>query len=226
MGHKGADHVVPGNTTASFAAALALGVDMIEFDVLPDASGTLRLAHDRGHIEGAQTLEEGLVHLATAEYGHLDLDVDLKGTGYEARVVDALREHGLVERTLVSTMEASSLARVRELEPRIRRGLSVPRVHRDYFGHRAGRLIGPAAVLQARVRYPPMLAARIRSGELTAVMAHWAIATPRMWKAVREAGGELYAWTVDDARRIASLEAMGITGVITNDPRLFASGPG
>ena len=28
-------------------------------------------------------------------------------------------------------------------------------------------------------------------------------------------------WTVDDAARIRALEAMGVTGVITNDPRLF-----
>ena len=35
VGHKGADLIVPGNTPESFDAALALGVDMIEFDVLP-----------------------------------------------------------------------------------------------------------------------------------------------------------------------------------------------
>jgi glycerophosphoryl diester phosphodiesterase len=31
----------------------------------------------------------------------------------------------------------------------------------------------------------------------------------------------VYVWTVDDARRIATLEALGVDGVITNDPRLF-----
>jgi glycerophosphoryl diester phosphodiesterase len=38
---------------------------------------------------------------------------------------------------------------------------------------------------------------------------------------VAESGGELYVWTVDDAARIRRLEALGVTGVITNDPRLF-----
>jgi glycerophosphoryl diester phosphodiesterase len=38
---------------------------------------------------------------------------------------------------------------------------------------------------------------------------------------VQGAGGELYVWTVDDARRIRELEQLGVTGVITNDPRLF-----
>ena len=37
VGHKGADLIAPGNTFASFDAALAAGVDMIEFDVLPEA---------------------------------------------------------------------------------------------------------------------------------------------------------------------------------------------
>ena len=37
VGHKGADAIVPGNTLASFDAALAAGVDMIEFDVLAGA---------------------------------------------------------------------------------------------------------------------------------------------------------------------------------------------
>jgi glycerophosphoryl diester phosphodiesterase len=35
-------------------------------------------------------------------------------------------------------------------------------------------------------------------------------------------GGELYVWTVDEPSRIRSLERLGATGVITNDPRLFA----
>jgi glycerophosphoryl diester phosphodiesterase len=41
-------------------------------------------------------------------------------------------------------------------------------------------------------------------------------------EAVGAAGGELYVWTVDDLGRLRELEAMGVTGVITNDPRLFA----
>ena len=38
---------------------------------------------------------------------------------------------------------------------------------------------------------------------------------------VHAAGGHLYAWTVDDPAQIVRLEALGVDGVITNDPRLF-----
>ena len=39
--------------------------------------------------------------------------------------------------------------------------------------------------------------------------------------AVHDAGGQLYVWTVDDAKQIARMEALGADAVITNDPRLF-----
>ena len=46
------------------------GVDMIEFDVLPENQhapdeGRLLLAHDYEHVDGAPTLEDGLAHLAS-----------------------------------------------------------------------------------------------------------------------------------------------------------------
>ena len=37
----------------------------------------------------------------------------------------------------------------------------------------------------------------------------------------RRRGGERYVWIVDEADRICSLAAMAVTGVITDDPRLF-----
>jgi len=217
VGHKGADHIVPGNTPESFDAALAAGVDMIEFDVLPDGD-RLVLAHDGDHVSGAITLDEGLAHLAPTA---VELDVDLKLPGYEARVVDALREHGLVERTLVSTQWMRSLVAIRAIEPRLRLGWSVPRVKRDYAA--SPLLAAPAYVLLARLKRQLPAAARrhLAAGRCDAVMAHWRTVTPRLVETVAAAGGELYVWTVDDAQRIRALEAMGVTGVITNDPRLF-----
>ena len=104
VGHKGADHIAPGNTLASFDAALAARVDMIEFDVLPEdpddpAGSRLLLAHDHEHLAaGALTLEEGLAHLAADAFAGVELDVDLKLPGYEARVLAALKTHGLTSR--------------------------------------------------------------------------------------------------------------------------------
>jgi glycerophosphoryl diester phosphodiesterase len=54
-------------------------------------------------------------------------------------------------------------------------------------------------------------------------MAHWRLATPALVRAVRAAGGELYVWTVDELSRILELDALGVTGVVSNDPRLFVA---
>ena len=227
IGHKGADHIAPGNTPASFDAALAHGVHMIEFDVLPqdidDREGSpLRLSHDYSHdLESAPTLDDGLAHLAGAPFSEIELDVDLKLPGYEERVVEALRAHGLVERTLVSTQYMRSLVKLRELEPALRLGWSVPRVKRDYTKNLLYAAPAYALLLHARRRLPAVAAGHIAAGRCDAVMCHYKLVTPALLEAVRDAGGELYVWTVDDARRIRSLEALGVTGVITNDPRLF-----
>jgi glycerophosphoryl diester phosphodiesterase len=228
IGHKGADLIAPGNTLASFDAALAAGVDMVEFDVLPehpDRSGRLVLAHDFGAAANRAplTLEQGLAHFAQDAWEGIELDVDLKTTGYERRVIDALREFGLAERALISTMEEESLRIVRAEAPDIRLGWSVPKLRRNYLGNPFTRLPALAAAQYARRVLPARAARAIRQGRVDAIMAHWALVTPRLARAVEEAGGELYVWTVDDATQIARLDALGVTGIITNDPRLFAT---
>ena len=226
VGHKGADHIAPGNTFASFQAALDAGVDMIEFDVLsehPDGSGELLLAHDFDDAARTpHTLEEGLAHFAGAAYDGVELDLDLKIAGYEERVAMALQRHGLADRALVSTMEDSSLALLRARHPEIALGWSVPRLRRDPLRNPVTALPAVAILQYVRRALPGVAANRIRRGEIEALMAHWRLVTPRLAQAIRRAGGHLYAWTVDEPRRIAELERMGVGGVISNDPRLFA----
>jgi glycerophosphoryl diester phosphodiesterase len=228
IGHKGADLIAPGNTLASFDAALAAGVDMVEFDVLPehpDRSGGLVLAHDFQAAARHEplTLEEGLAHFAQDAWEGIELDVDLKTTGYELRVVDALREYGLAERALISTMEEESLRVIRTAAPEIRLGWSVPKLRRDYMANPVTRVPALVGAQYLRTVLPGQAARAIRAGRIDAVMSHWALVTRRLARAVDEAGGELYVWTVDDATRIAKLDALGVTGIITNDPRLFAT---
>jgi glycerophosphoryl diester phosphodiesterase len=228
VGHKGAAHLVQGNTLESFDAALALDVDMIEFDVLSarsDGSGDLFVAHDYEDL-GSRTslsLEQALDHLAGPAFACVQLDLDVKIPGYELRVVDALRDAGLVDRTLVSGMYPSALARVRAAEPSLRLGWSVPRVRRDYTGDLLMAIPALAALTGYRALLPRRARAAIERGAVDAVMVHWRVVTPALLRAVRGAGGELYVWTVDDAERIAKLTELGVDGIISNDPRLLLS---
>ncbi|HWH93775.1 MAG TPA: glycerophosphodiester phosphodiesterase [Baekduia sp.] len=229
IGHKGADHIAPGNTLASFDAALAHGCDMVEFDVLPERddagrdTGRLILAHDFKDAASREplTLEQGLDHLAGDAFAAVDLDVDLKTHGYEERVIAALRARGMERRTLVSTMEVVSLSVLRRASDAVRIGWSVPKVKRNYLAHPATKPLALATIQVLRRTVPRAVTRAMRAGEIDAVMSHFSLVTPHFVRAVGRAGGELYVWTVDDARRIRRFEAMGVTGVITNDPRLF-----
>jgi glycerophosphoryl diester phosphodiesterase len=223
VGHKGADLVEPGNTRESFEAALAHGVDMIEFDVLRLADGRLVLAHD--YADAARrdplTLEEGLDLFASEAYADVELDVDLKLPGYEREVANSLSARGLVERSIVSSTYIKTHDELGRTAPGVRRGWSVPRARRDYT--RSPLAPFAYAFLRAwRVVLPEQVARFVARGRCDGVMAHYLLASEQLVERVQGAGGFVYVWTVDDPRRIEKLEAIGVDGVITNDPRLFA----
>jgi len=220
--------MAPGNTVESFQAALEAGVDMIEFDVLPlDGGRRLVLAHDLGDATRRTplTLDEGLDHLAGDAYAGVELDVDLKLPGYEREVVDGLRARGLDPRSLISSTYLASLALIGQMAPGLRRGWSVPRARRDYTKSLLFAVPAYAALRWMRAGLPAKGARAIERGECEALMVHRRLVSRLLVARVHEAGGQIYVWTVDDSGEIARLEALGVDGVITNDPRLFAPEP-
>src|SRR6478672_2047826 len=100
---------------------------MVEFDVRA-WHGELVLAHTIFHARRAGRrnvrLGEALAHLASRRFADVGLNVDLKRSGCEAPVLDALRDADLLDRTLVCSQVAGVLDRVRVLEPRVRTGIS------------------------------------------------------------------------------------------------------
>jgi glycerophosphoryl diester phosphodiesterase len=226
VGHKGAAHIEPGNTLASFDVALRHGVDMIELDVLSehtDGSGRLLVAHDYEDMTERTPLsfESALEHLSGDGFAGIEFDVDVKLPGYELRVLQSLRDFGLVDRTLISGMFPSALARIRAAEPSLRLGWSVPRVRRDYTTDLLTAIPALAVLTGYRAALPRRARAALKDGRFDAIMAHWRVVSPALVRAVAEGGGELYVWTVDDSRMIDKLTRMGVDGIITNDPRLF-----
>lgn len=234
IGHKGAHALEHGNTTASFHAGLTSGVDMIEFDIIRHpyngGSGQLVLAHDPTDAEAREgadliTMEQGLDIFTTAPFGKIGLDVDMKHRGYELQLLDALRERELTDRTMITTMELESIRLLREhIAPgEVKLGLTIPRVTKDWLNMPA--VVKPlllAGVFEHRLRQPSRVAKLVDSGLIEAVMAFHQLVTPRLVQAVHGAGGELYAWTVDEPAEIERLEELGLQGIVSNDPRLLA----
>ena len=151
----------------------------------------------------------------------VEIDCDLKLPGREPELVDALRERGLLERAMVSTMYVGSLARIAALEPRLRIGWTYPLVTRAWDRSAVARPAVAAVLGLMRRRFPAE--ARRRAPEIGAhaIWAFHRIATPRLARVAADLGIELIAWTVDDATAVARLREIGVTGVCSNDPRLL-----
>jgi glycerophosphoryl diester phosphodiesterase len=235
VGHKGADLIAPGNTVASFAAAVEAGVDVIELDVLWTRDGHPRLsapertplivAHDWHDAERRTplTLAQALDAFLAPPLDRVEIDIDIKLAGREEEIVVALRERDLLARAMVSTMELSSLARIRELQPALRRGWTYPKVRRDWASKRWAR--GPmlAAMVAMRRRLPALAAEQLPRLGVESMWVYHPLVSRRLARVTELAEVELIAWTVDDLPRMRKLAAMGATGLVSNDPRLFAT---
>jgi glycerophosphoryl diester phosphodiesterase len=235
VGHKGADLIAPGNTLESFAAAVDAGVDTIELDVLWTREGHPRLPageraplvvahdwHDAGRREPL-TLTQALDAFLRPPLERVEIDLDIKLSGREEEIVVALRERGLVERSMVSTMEISTLARIRELEPALRRGWTYPKVTKDWASKRWAKAPMLAALVWMRERLPGLAARELPRMGVEAMWVYHPLVSPRLARITKLAKVELIAWTVDDLRRMSKLVAAGVDGICSNDPRLFAS---
>jgi glycerophosphoryl diester phosphodiesterase len=209
IGHGGAGAVVKGNTLASFDAAVEIGVDMIEFDVRP-CFGELVLAHGplEPYFQVCPTLDEALQHLRQPRFSGVELNVDVKAGGCEADIVDALRRHGLAERALVSSRSTRVLDRFKELGRDFHTGISVP-----------GRLVRQG---ECRRDWRGFVLDALARGRFDALMANHKLVGEALVDAVRERGAEIYCWTVDCRTTVEQLQSLEVSGITTNDPRLFA----
>lgn len=232
VGHKGADAIVSGNTVASFEKAVEIGVDVIELDVLwlqdahlpVEQRAPLVVAHDWADAERRTplTLTEALDAFLAPPLDQVEIDLDIKLPGREEEIVTALRERDLVGRAMISTMELYSLGRILDLEPKLRRGWTYPKVTKDWTSKPWAKPILPAALLGMRYRLPGLAAEKLPKFNVAAMWVYHPLVSARLGRICRLAEVELIAWTVDDQPRMRKLLDAGVTGLVSNDPRLFA----
>jgi len=200
-------------------------VDVIELDVLRprDADSPLVIAHDWHDAERRQplTLAEGLDAFTQPPLDRVEIDLDIKLPGREEEIVDAVRSHGLLERSMISTMELSTIARIGELEPGLRRGWTYPKVTKDWASKRWAKAPMLAALTWMRQRLPGLAAGELPKLGVDAMWVYHPLVSPRLARIAELAEVELIAWTVDDPARMRKLSAAGVTGICSNDPRLF-----
>jgi glycerophosphoryl diester phosphodiesterase len=209
IGHRGAAALAPPNSLRALELALEAGVDIVEIDVLGLPGRGLVLSHSSREVDqDPLPFDEALAFLA--DQAAVSVLADVKNAGYERELVEAIRRHGLVDRSLVSTMELSILREVKRLEPDVRRSITFPRNR------------GRAAALR---RVPRVLPRRIgnlvQRAEAVAATLNYRVVTQAVVERCHDLGAAVFVWTVNDAALVATLDALGVDGVITDDPSVF-----
>ena len=243
IGHRGAAALAPENTLASFRAAVAHGVDLVEFDVLDLPRGPLVVAHSdhldevshgaahgrvrrlaldelRAVAPALPTLDEALAFFAE-EATEVGLHVDLKLRQRLDELADAIERHGLASRTVVSGFHSAPLREIARRSQRIRIGFTYPE---DRFSISRRPRLWPLVALglsALRTSVPRRLPWLLRRSGASALMLQHALVTPAAVARAHALGVPVLAWTVDDPADLARVDRAGVDGVITNDPRIF-----
>ncbi|MBD0338466.1 MAG: glycerophosphodiester phosphodiesterase [Thermoleophilia bacterium] len=220
IGHRGAAALAPENTLEAIERALEVGVDMVELDVVPLADGTLVLAHDAP--AGWPVLPMLDEALALVRERGVDVLLDVKGPGYEAELTAAVRRHAWVERTLVSSCHAGSVRLLGQLEPGLRRGLTYPF---DRLGISSRRLLRPATAAglgALRAALPLRIGRLLARADASVATLNHAVIGPAVVRSCHARGAQVLAWTVDDPALAARLAALGVDGIISDDPTVVA----
>jgi glycerophosphoryl diester phosphodiesterase len=202
IGHRGAPRDCPENTIPSFLRALELGADGVVLDVHRTRDGVIVVHHDEtvrddgpridalGH-DALRAIMPTLAEVLAALDGRADVFVELKGRGVERETIDVIRRSPAPSRCAVHSFDHESVRRARALAPELRGGILFDRPVAD-------------------------VAAAMRAADALDVWPHDPLVDAALVRAVREAGGRVIAWTVNEPARAAALAALGVDGLCTD----------
>lgn len=211
--HRGWSGQFPENTLLAFQHALALGVDGIELDVHATAEGIPVVIHDRslgrttsgvGNVDEqslafVRSLDAGLgervplLDELLREVGHeVHLDIEVKGLGIEANVLDVLARYPRA-RWAISSFNWETLRRLRALDS-------------DAVLWPLATDVDHALVAVSREFGSP--AVSLLAANYTATSA----------KTLRDAGLQTMIWTVNYAVEAKRVRNLGAFALCTDDP--------
>jgi glycerophosphoryl diester phosphodiesterase len=221
IGHRGAAAVAPANTLAAIEAALALGVDMVELDVLGRPDRTLVLGHSHRELEAEPAALEDVFAFLSEQSPGTGLLVDVKGGGFERELVEALRRHDLVGKAVAATNKLGTLEALQRLEPGLARSRTYPPGRLHVGGRRTFvPIVGPLR-LGMRSLLPSRVEALVGEAEVSAMTLDHRLVTRAVVERCHSLGVAVLAWTVNDRSALRKLDLLGVDGVITDDPRIF-----
>ena len=236
IAHRGGGRLAPEETRIAYQNAIQVGADVIECDAHSTADGIVVCMHDetvdrttdgKGSIQGMTFAQlraldagyayspdggltfpyrgKGLQVASLDEFLQIDPDIGLSieikqaDPPIESQVVQAIVASGALNRTVLISFNDDTMAQVRALEPRLTTGLALGEMlaFSTLEDTDEAQYVPPARVIQAPTNQmdPKLLVAR----------AH-------------RLGMKVQFWTINDAKQMSDLIALGADGIFTDDP--------
>jgi glycerophosphoryl diester phosphodiesterase len=224
VAHRGAPGYAKENTIKSFGKAMALGADMIEFDVRRTKDNIFIVYHD-GFIQGRSikeltyeeisqiTRNQGFDIPVVEEVlkftrGKVKLDVELKEEGYEKEIAELLSKYFKEDQFVITSFNDSSLKRIKDDYPDIKVGL--------LLGKFKNRLLTRIS------EFFPMK--RCKKAKADCLVAHWKLLRFGFLERAQRSGKPVFVWTVNDEEMIWKLlNDRRVYAIITDKPDLAVS---
>jgi len=242
--HRGDSAFYPENTLPAFHSAAELGVDCIESDVHLTADGECVLWHDstvdrmtdgKGQISSF-TLTE--LRKLDAGYGYrnpegdfpfrnqgiciptlaetlealpaMRFNLDLKGTSLKLaeRFIDTIYAFDAQHRVLGASFHHRQVSRIRRLGPDIVTSFSEAEARRLLISRWCG-LLSLSFPFAGKILQVPEYAGKIH------------VVTPGLIGKLHENKVKVQVWTINEEEDMKRLLAMGVDGIISDDPRLL-----
>lgn len=222
--HRGASAHAPENTMAAFVEAYNQRADGIELDIHSAADGTFVVIHDdtvlrTTRVSGtvAQLTYEQLRHLdAGSSFGPsfrgeriptlaevldfvkstaMKVNIEVKGASVsEERLLELIREYGMVDRTIVSSFSWNVLRKIQALG----------------YGIEVAPLCSEIHVMTPDEAY---------ARGFKAIHPHFRSLSPMYIRRALELGIALRPYTVNRAEDVSALYRLGTHAIITDDPQ-------
>ncbi|WP_319522818.1 glycerophosphodiester phosphodiesterase family protein [uncultured Desulfosarcina sp.] len=232
MAHRGCSSHYPENTLAAFRAAIAAGAHMVELDVNLSRDRQLIVIHDEsvdrttdgsgpvcahtatqlGRLDAGSWFDPRfagervptLAQVLEALKGRIGVNIEIKPEAFEAhgpqdaverQVWELVQAMGMQADVLVSSFEWQALERLRNLDAGIALGLLSDVPANDSLFHWYRRVRG--------FSWHP----------------DYRVLTPSQVKTLHNMGAKVFPYAVDGKIDAAGMLAMGVDGLILDDPR-------
>jgi len=211
IAHRGASAYELENSLAAFRAAGRMGADAVELDVHATVDGSLVVHHDETiqghHIARLTTAEAAALRLANGEPlptleqalhaigPRLQVFIEVKSlpATFDVRLFDSMQRGPNPSGYAVHGFDQALVRRLGDEQPTLPRGL-----------------------LSEEYPVQPLIA--LHDAGATMLWQKRGCVDRLLVDAVHRAGCRLFVWTVNDAREMAQLLALGVDGLCTNFP--------